>query len=118
MIEILLAFAQVIFRTFGFAATNDSLSFERAVAGVHNCALTLAVVAVVIDNDPVIRLAELVRAWSVGEQCGVVATASGGVKHRQPRFAFRIESAGSDSGQEAFRRFGAILAIYIETLRD
>ena len=58
---------EVILPTLSFTAANDSLSFERALIGSDDSALAFPASAVMIDDDPIIGLAELVSAGRIGK---------------------------------------------------
>ena len=70
-------------RALALAAAHDALSGAGAARGGDDGALMLAVAAIVVEHDPVVRLAEPVRLRGVGEERGVVATAAPRVEPRR-----------------------------------
>ena len=69
-------------------------------------------VLVVVDHDPIVRLAKIVRMFGVGEQRSRIPAVTRRVQNRQPLFVLRVESARRNRRQLIAR--GALSVLRIE----
>ena len=104
--------------TFTFAADHDAPATEGAAGRGDDRLLALTIAVVMVEHDPVTGLAQPMRAGGVREECGVVAFAAPGVKHREPCLAGGIEPARRDQSKPTGGCFLAVLAIDIQQLRN
>ncbi len=100
------------------ATPDDPPANQRTVLGGDDRILPFATVSVAVNDDPIVRHAQLVSPCRVGEQGGVVPRTAMRVEDGQPLRPAWVEAPGGDLGERAVVRSLVVLAVDAQQFAD
>ncbi len=110
--------ARIIGFALRFSPAHDALVFQRLALTGDDGALSLSMIVVVVEKDPVVRLAHLMGMGGVGEHRLVMPVSTLSMQNGKPGFMRWVEAVRGDPAKVACLRTFTVFSIHIEYLFD